>query len=231
MRHTERLASLGTLAAGIAHEINNPLGGIQLAAEGAAAALAKGKPNRVRAMLDNIAADTQRCARIVHGVLQFGRRDRSAEQPVSLSEVIVAARRLTHGYAAERRATVDFEPPAKDAEVLGRVVELEQVFVNVIRNAIESKDCGAHVRITIAVDRDFARVSVSDDGQGMTPEQKVRIFDPFFTTRQSSGGTGLGMSIVHGIVTAHGGTIHVASAPQKGTTVVVCLSRVHDWSV
>jgi signal transduction histidine kinase len=225
MRHTERLASLGTLAAGLAHEINNPLAGIQLAVERAAHALEKGKIDRLRTMLENIASDTERCAKIVRGVLQFGRRDRAEEQPLSLSQILSTALELTKGYASERRASMEFEGPAEDVRIMARPVELEQVFVNIIRNAIEAKERGARVKVQVNLDRDSACVSVTDDGRGMSPEQKERIFDPFFTTRQSEGGTGLGLSIVHGIVSAHGGTIHVESKPHKGTTVIVCLPR------
>jgi signal transduction histidine kinase len=81
------------------------------------------------------------------------------------------------------------------------------------------------VTIKSAADRDFIKITVNDDGRGMTSEQLARIYDPFFTTRQDEGGTGLGMSIVHGIVRAHGGTIRVNSKPQKGTSVVICLPR------
>ena len=225
MRHTERLASLGTLAAGIAHEINNPIGGIQLAAQVAVDALARGDADRVRSMLDSISTDTARCARIVRGVLQFGRQSDSTKRPVRLAEIAETACELTRGYAAKRRATVEFSSGEAGGEVLGRAVELEQVFVNLIRNGIESRDQGARVTVHADIDQDVARISVSDDGRGMNDEQKERIFDPFFTTRQNEGGTGLGMSIVHGIVKGHGGTIHIESNPQRGTTVVVCLPR------
>jgi signal transduction histidine kinase len=112
-----------------------------------------------------------------------------------------------------------------DVSVMGRAVELEQVFVNVIRNAVESKEHGARVTIQLAADPDVARVIVSDDGRGMTDEQQARIFEPFFTARPNRGGTGLGMSIAHGIVARHGGVIRVFSKLHKGTTVVVCLPR------
>ena len=98
--------------------------------------------------------------------------------------------------------------------------------VNLIRNAVESKESGAHVNIRIWTDPDFAMLSVSDNGRGMDAQQLSRAFEPFYSTRHSDGGTGLGLSIVHGIVSGHGGAIRIESTPDKGTTVVVCLPRV-----
>lgn len=224
-RHTERLASLGTLAAGIAHEINNPLGAMQLAAQGALHAMTKGNTQRVQEMLEMILADSDRCARIVRGVLQFGKRQEGSTRRIGLSQIAGTACALTRGYAVERGASVTFSPANPDVEVEARVVELEQVLVNLIRNASESKEFGARVSIQVWGDADFAHVSVGDDGRGMTREQQSRVFEPFFTTRQAEGGTGLGMSIVHGIVTSHGGTVRIKSKPGMGTTVELCLPR------
>jgi signal transduction histidine kinase len=142
-----------------------------------------------------------------------------------LPQIVADACALTRGYAAEKGTVVEFAQATLDIEIDGRVVELEQVLVNLIRNAIESKNRGARVSVKTWVDQDFAIFSVSDDGKGMTKEQKARVFEPFFTTRQTEGGTGLGMSIVHGIVAGHGGTIRIETKPQAGTTVVVCLPR------
>lgn len=225
VRHADRLASLGTLAAGIAHEINNPIGAIQLAAQNATTALAKGNMEGVRGMLSGIAADTERCARIIRGVLQFGRPSGLQKQPISLSAVVTSARNLCRAYVTERRAIVEVLPGVSDCEVLCGVVELEQVFVNLIRNGIESKDRGAHVGIRTTYDADFVCVTVSDDGRGISDENMARVFEPFFTTRQNEGGTGLGLSVVHGIVVGHGGTLRVESTPGKGTSVAVCLPR------
>ena len=225
MRHSERLVSLGTLAAGIAHEINNPIGGIQLAVQCLRKAWKQGQQERIAEMIDLIASDAERCTRIVHGVLQFGRRNDGQKVPVDLCATITAVMQLTRGYASERRANVAPGLGDEPALVMGSAPELVQVFVNLVRNAIESKDHGVNVAIRIGMDRDFVRVTVSDDGRGMTESQQKQIFDPFFTTRQREGGTGLGMSIVHGIVSGHGGTISVRSKPGKGTSVVVCLLR------
>jgi len=228
MRHTERLASLGTLAAGIAHEINNPLCAIQLAAQGAAAALTRGQTDQVRGLLDGIIRDNERCARIVRGVLQFGKPSATPKQAVTTNQILRAACELTSGHAAKRGATVELVEGPADCEIEGRLVELEQIFVNLIQNGIESKDRGARVQVRTVLDADSVRVFVTDDGRGMNEELKARIFDPFFTTREDEGGTGLGLSIVHGVVAAHGGAISIDSKPQKGTTVVVCLPRAPD---
>ena len=102
-------------------------------------------------------------------------------------------------------------------------VEMEQVFVNLIRNAIEAESEGVSVAIRTRRRGDSILVSVRDNGRGITSEQKAHLFDPFFTTRQDDGGTGLGLSIVHGIVAMHGGSIEVQSKPDEGTKVHVRL--------
>jgi signal transduction histidine kinase len=104
-------------------------------------------------------------------------------------------------------------------------IQIEQVVVNLLQNAMESGEWGVRVTVRTEGAPDAVRVIVSDTGRGITPEHQSRMFDPFFTTRLHLGGTGLGLSIVHGIITEHGGTIDVQSRLGEGTTITVALPR------
>ena len=224
LRQTDRLASLGTLAAGIAHEINNPLGAILLASESAMSIRdRKGKGKQLEELLRLIHDDTERCGRIVGGVLKFSRHGSDDRTPNQVNDVVASAVELTRMYALENKATVNVDLSPKVAQVSMNTVEMEQVLVNLIRNAIEAESTGVTVTIRTSQDGTSALVSVHDDGRGMTGEQTAHLFDPFYTTRQRDGGTGLGLSIVHGIVAMHGGSIDVQSKLDRGTTVSVRL--------
>lgn len=224
LAHAERLASVGTLAAGIAHEINNPLGAILMAAEALekrAEAAAELEP--VRRQVELIRSETGRCARIVRSVLDFARREGSE---TSLCDLIAIIRRAgDHSLAVLENAGVALELELPDElPLVGlNATEIERVLVNLIANAIEASDPGASVRVSAEVVDESVQVGVHDSGHGMTPEQVRQAFDPFFTTRKSAGGTGLGLSIAHGIVRRHEGTLHIRSHPGHGTSVTMLL--------
>jgi signal transduction histidine kinase len=221
LRQNERLASLGTLAAGTAHEINNPLGTILLAAR--TAQQASDDPETVRTALEDIIEDTQRTARIVKNLLHFARSEDSARSPQDLNESIRRAAALVRPYAAQRSIALDLDLSDQPLSILGNATGLEQVFFNLIRNAIESSSEGARVVLESDRNGDSIVASVADRGCGIPEATLPRIFDPFFTTRSSKGGTGLGLSICHGIVQAHGGSLDVASQPGVGTTLSLTL--------
>ena len=223
LRQRRRLTSLGTLAAGIAHEINNPLAAITLAVESAWTALDQNRTPHARDMLEGIMKDTQRCANIVRSVLQFTRRGVGEQNRVRLNDVVQSACDITQGYASQRGINIDVLVAETDPVFLGSAIEMQQVVTNLIRNAIEASTKGDRVTVETTPLPDSLRITIRDTGHGMTPQQKARMFDPFFTTREREGGTGLGLSITHGIVTAHGGSIHVDTTPDRGTTVSVCL--------
>lgn len=224
LRQADRLASLGTLAAGIAHEINNPLGAILLASQRALSIKdTPGGRTQLEELLNLIRDDVERCARIVSGVLKFSRQGSNDRTVTNLNDVVQSAVNLTRMYAIERRAAVNVVLSRDVTPLSMNQVEMEQVLVNLIRNAIEAGSEGVKLSVRTRQTERWVQVSVRDDGRGMTEEQKANLFDPFFTTRQPEGGTGLGLSIVHGIVAMHGGTIDVKSQPDRGTTVCVKL--------
>jgi two-component system, NtrC family, sensor kinase len=221
LRRSERLAAIGTLAAGVAHEINNPLGLIAL--EVHHAARHAGNPQALMASLDRIGGHVKRCARIVKSVLQFAREETTEKWPVSLNEIAENARDMTRERARVASITLELVLAPNAPELTLNPTEMEQVFVNLIHNAIEASAPGARVRLMTTFDERAVRAIVTDDGCGMTDGDLQRAFDPFYTTRSRRGGTGLGLSTCHGIITALGGTIEILSEDGRGTTVTVTL--------
>jgi signal transduction histidine kinase len=226
LRRAERLASIGTLAAGLAHEINNPLGAIVLSAE--AATMATQQPDReeiLAASLNNIQTAALRCGRIVRSVLHFARDEVSHKWPGDLADVARHVRDVTRRIAAEAGCAVRLEIGDGLPPVVFNPTEMEQVFINLICNAIEASKRGSEVLVRIESWADSVRVVVEDHGRGMGPDELRHLFDPFYTTRQDKGGTGLGLSITYGIIHEHGGTIDVQSEVGRGTTVEIVLPR------
>jgi len=222
MRRAERLASVGTLAAGIAHEINNPLGAILLSAE--AAILGRGRPNGeaiLEASLANIQTSALRCGRIVKSVLQFARDEVSQKWPASIGDVVRHARDMVRKLAAERGVTLRVELDDLCPNLVMNPTEMEQVVMNLVSNAIQASNAGEEVRVQVAASHGELRLTVEDHGRGMTNDEVAHMFDPFFTSRIHEGGTGLGLSIAHGIVQDHGGAIEVETKPGQGTSVTL----------
>jgi PAS domain S-box-containing protein len=227
---TERLAALGRLSAGMAHEINNPLAFVSLSAEALArrlGMLAPPGPQReeMLGLLDNVSRGTGRVAAIVRDLKTFSRDAEGERGPVDLESVISQSTRMVrHEIAA--RGTLATDVPALPP-VLGEPRKLEQVFVNLLMNALQAlpEGRGGHVTIRALVEERHVTIDVEDDGSGIASEHLGRIFDPFFTTKPVGVGTGLGLSICHGIVTGFGGDISVVSEVGRGTTVRVRLLR------
>jgi len=214
LQRAERLASIGTLAAGIAHEINNPLGMMLLGADLALRSL--DDPEKLAELLRQQKRDLERCARIVKGVLNFARHRPMARSPIHLNEVVGHSIDFTREYTRLHGVAIEARLSDSIAPIMGNATELEQVVVNLVHNAVQACGDGGHVTIEAHEAGDKVRLVIRDDGCGMTPEQIEHAFDPFYTTRVEKGGTGLGLSTVHGIVTGVGGTIEISSEPGRG---------------
>ncbi|MCB9873502.1 MAG: PAS domain S-box protein [Planctomycetaceae bacterium] len=221
LQRAERLASIGTLAAGIAHEINNPLGAMLLTTE---YALRKLDDREIlEDSLKNILSHVERCARIVRSVLQFSRDGYSKKSRHDLLEILRRALDLTRPQAQQADIQVQLSEAVDKCFANINPLEMEQVFVNLLANAVQSSKRGSQVLVKLNTADGRVRVVIEDHGAGMSREILARMFDPFFTTRLHGGGTGLGLSIVHGIVRDHGGSIDVWSEPNQGTRVTISL--------
>ncbi len=218
---SERLAMIGRLAAGVAHEINNPLGGIMLFSN---LLLRKAPEGPQRENLTRICEETKRCQRIVAGLLDFARHREPKVEPLVLHDVIEKTLDLVRQQAAflNIQIEVDYQD---DATVAADASQLQQVFMNIVMNAAEAMGGRGKlkVRTHLADGTNAVQATVEDTGCGMTEEQLDRLFEPFFTTKEVGHGTGLGMSISRGIVESHGGTIWALSEVGKGTQVHVSI--------
>ncbi|UCG11040.1 MAG: PAS domain-containing protein [Deltaproteobacteria bacterium] len=224
MQH-DKMASIGRLAAGVAHEINNPLTTILTSAMLIQEDTDPGHPNYQE--LQTIADEALRCRKIVSSLLDFARQSRPIKRSHQLNDVVAESVMLTRKQAAfnditlEQRLSEHLPPNNMDKD------QLEQVLINLILNAIEATDPGGKVTISTSLvpEADKIKLTVSDSGKGISGEDMDRIFDPFFTTRES--GTGLGLAITQGIIEQHGGTIEVNSQLGQGTSFTIELPLDH----
>jgi two-component system, NtrC family, sensor kinase len=218
---SERLASLGMLAAGVAHEINNPLGGILALTGLTVEEMKEDDPNRQN--LEEVIRQTERCRDIVRGLLEFSRQSKSNTEPINLNRVLEDTLSLLAKQALFFNIDIVRELEPELPAVMADKSQFQQVFMNIFVNAVQAMD--ERGTITIASRHDRAgrsvEVAISDTGHGIPPEQIDRIFDPFFTTKESGQGTGLGLSIAYGIVTTHRGAISVRSEQGRGSTFTI----------
>jgi two-component system NtrC family sensor kinase len=221
LRRADRLALVGQLAAGVAHELNEPLLAILGYAEIVRGSF--GLPDQSSAELGHIIQAALRAREIVRKLLVFAREEPFEKRPVRLDDVardaltMLGARCVRAGVKPLLRVGEDL--PA----VLGDRGQLEQVIVNLCVNALQAMPEGGSLTLTIVGCDSEVSLSVRDSGEGMNEEVQRRLFTPFFTTKDLGRGTGLGLSVVHGIVTAHGGSVSVDSAPGAGTEITVLL--------
>lgn len=218
IKRADRLSAVGQLAAGLAHELRNPLGAIA----GAADILERepGSEERRREFLAIIKKETRRLDRLLANLLDFAKPRQPRIQPVSVDQIVGAVVALA-GHTAERqgiRLETDLPP---QAAVRGDPEQLQQVILNLTLNAIQAMPEGGRITLSARREDSFFAIRVTDEGEGIPEESLDRIFDPFYTTKES--GTGLGLAVAHQIVVQHGGRIQVARNPGKGVTFTVLL--------
>jgi len=227
LRASERLASIGTLAAGIAHEINNPVGAILAAAQ--LAQILRTDPSaedQVDTALVDIVTEAKRCGDIVRGVLQFSREERTDKWNCALRDLVIRSIRLTSAFADKHGTRLVHDLPAESPWAHANPTQLEQAIVNLIRNAIESGASEVRIRLADRPSEGRAQIEVRDDGIGISESDRLRILEPFFTTRRATGGTGLGLSVVHGIALEHGATLEIESHAGQGSAISLVLPTV-----
>jgi PAS domain S-box-containing protein len=221
--HSEKMSSLGRMAASVAHEINNPLGAIVVYSHLLIESTSEDFPGR--ANLQKIVREATRCRDIVRGLLDFARPSPGAQQKADLNAIVHAAHDLLKGQATFKDIGVSFDLVPTPLEATCDSSQLQQAFTNILVNAAEAISGAGTITIRSRHDaaRQMATVSFADTGCGIPLENLEHIFEPFFTTKGGRHGTGLGLAIVYGIIERHGGTIKIDSRAGMGTTFTVQL--------
>ncbi len=216
MLQSERMAAMGRLAGEIAHEINNPLGGILLYANLIHEDLAP--ESQARTNLEKIIKLATRCRIIAKGLLNFGRSSSKTYAPVDLNQVIKDMYSLVEDHKILTRVRTTFSLSKALPHIMGDKGQLEQVVLNIMINAGEAMKGQGKLNVTSFFSPEARTINIKfeDTGPGIPQEIRTRIFEPFFTTKQPGRGTGLGLSITHGIVQRHGGKIKVSGEAGKG---------------
>jgi two-component system, NtrC family, sensor kinase len=221
---SEKLASLGELVAGIAHEINNPLTGILIYSSLISSDVRLDQA--LKGDIDVIVRETERCAKIVSGLLDFARESIPRKSWTSLNDIMAAALSLVEHQSLFQNITVsrDYQSPLPQALIDPN--QVEQVFVNMLLNAGQAMPDGGDLAITTGTcpDGEHVFAVIADTGHGIPDENLSKIFDPFFSTKESRG-TGLGLSVSYGIINNHGGTIEVESSIDRGTRFTITLPK------
>jgi two-component system NtrC family sensor kinase len=219
---TEKLTALGEMAAGVAHEINNPLGGILLYSNLVLEDIPEDSPAREN--MQKIIYQTNRCKEIVQGLLDFARTPTGDMLPLQINQTIHTALKLVRDQSMFHGIEIETHLAENLPEVIGDRSRLEEVFLNLFINAADAMKGSGKLSIVTGLSTNNAiRIFISDTGKGIDEEHLSHIFEPFFTTKEPGKGTGLGLSIVYGIIRKHDGAIDAESEPGIGTTFIISL--------
>ncbi|NNN05547.1 MAG: PAS domain S-box protein [Elusimicrobia bacterium] len=220
LRVSDRLSAIGQLAAGVAHEINNPLGVILGFAQSAVGRLAP--DSEIMMPLRSIERESLRCKELVQSLLTFSRQEAPADAKLDLAACVASALLLVDAQARLRGITISRELSDHGLIIVGNGNQLQQIVINLSNNAIDASPSGGAVTVSCRrVERDgeaWARLEVKDAGTGIPAGIRARIFDPFFTTKEPGRGTGLGLSLVHELTRRHRGRLEYATQEGRGTS-------------
>ncbi len=220
LRKTERLAELGTLASGMAHEIGTPMNVILGRAE---LLMRKAKDESTKRGLETIVTQVERITKIMNQLLSFARKRPSEQRGVDFVKIIEDVLDMLHEKfkSHDLHVVKTYQPDL--SQVLADSDHITQVLLNLLLNACQSMTEGGTLTLKLCPKGDMVELSVQDTGTGIPEDQISKIFDPFFTTKAVGEGTGLGLTVVHGIIQEHNGTIRVNSIPGQGTTFIISL--------
>jgi signal transduction histidine kinase len=224
LEERDRLAALGVLAAGIAHEVNTPITGISSYAQMLLADTPQEDPHY--GLLKKVEKQTFRAARIVNNLLDFARQPSGERAPVALAPLLNECLILLKERLHAKNVRLEWQPPEDDIRVQGNTGELQQVFTNLVVNAVDALEEGGELRVHLEADDRWVWASIEDDGPGIAMQDLDKIFQPFYSTKLSKGGTGLGLSISYNIVRRHNGEIRVVSQRGEGSRFIVELPRL-----
>ena len=226
LRHADRLATIGQLSAGVAHELNEPLGNILGFAQ-----LAQKDPDlseRAAQDLAKIVATSLHARQIINNLMLFSRQRPPRKARVNLNTILEEGLGFLESRCIRNGIAVDLQLSPEVPQITADASQLRQVFVNLVVNAIQAMPGGGRLKIATRAFGDRVVLTVEDTGIGMSEQVLKDIFLPFFTTKDVDEGTGLGLPVVHGIVTSHGGTINVESAPGQGARFEIELPVAAD---
>ena len=237
LRHADRLATVGKLASGLAHELGTPLNVIQ--ARAAMIASGETTPDETRESARVVVASTERMTKIIRQLLQFARRKSVKKSDQDVAELCRETLDLLSPLAGKRSVTLEMNRIASDCTMPVDPSELQQVVTNLVVNAVQAMTGPGTVKLTLRATnatappdgteasspRSCLCIEVQDEGRGIPPEELPRIFEPFFTTKDVGEGTGLGLAVSYGIIREHGGWITVDSQVDRGSTFRVYLPR------
>lgn len=223
-----KLATLGELTTGVAHELNNPLNNIGLFLGNAIDLIELGLADRTHLLheLNSAMQQVRKATEIILHLRTFGRAATVTREPVAIGEVIRQSLMLMQEQLRLRQIEVHLDLGSKDPVIIGNPIQLEQVFINLLTNARDAvaNSPTKHIHITCAREKDMVSLTLRDSGPGIPTGLEQRIFDPFFTTKEVGAGTGLGLSITYGIIKEHQGTIAVAKTqPGEGAVFLIQL--------
>ena len=225
----EKLSSLGQMAASIAHEINNPMGGVLLYTQLLIKKITSNDISKETALnyLSKVEAEIDRSTKLLRNLLDFARQSPPILEEVNINEIVNQALDLA-GHSAEQQNVQfvrELSPPAP--RLMADRNQLQQVCTNLILNAIQAMPKGGRLTVRTLVDNGQCKVEFQDTGYGISPENMRKLFTPFFTTKPEGKGVGLGLAVAHGIIQRHHGRIEVQSKEGEGTTFTIRLP-VHD---
>ena len=224
-----KLATLGELTTGVAHELNNPLNNIGLFVGNAIDLIELGMADtdseRILQELHSAMQQVRKATEIISHLRTFGRAASVSREVVVINQVVTRAISLMREQLRLRQIAVDLQFPAQDIVVIGNAIQLEQVFINLLANARDALVDAPHKVITITgtLEEGMVQVTFYDSGPGIAAGLEQRIFDPFFTTKEVGAGTGLGLSITYGIIKEHQGTITIENRPGAGASFSIQL--------
>lgn len=232
MMHTQRLASLGTMSTGIAHEINNPLAVIKESAGFMRQILETGREAPDRDLLfkglEKIEKSIDRARKITHQLLGYVRKQGAELSRVDLQDLVEDSLSLVHSRLTEKQIRINLALDPDARLIHTDPYQVRQVLINLLENAVDALDRKGEIRLTSHQKDHVICLDVRDNGPGIHPDHLGRIFDPFFTTKEGDQGTGLGLFVVHRILENLNGSIRVDSTPGQGTCFTVCLPELPE---
>jgi signal transduction histidine kinase len=223
LMQTKKLAAIGTLASGVAHELNNPLNNIYLSAQVLAKEAGESCPVPIRDAVSDIVGQTARVKRIVGDLLEFARGREPQLREMELHGLITSSYKHLAVSQNVEKVRFSLAPCSEKLFIHADPAQMEQVFVNLFTNAVDAMSGNGDLTVTVTEEESSIRVKVADSGKGIARESLDKVFEPFFTTKDK--GTGLGLAIVFNIIKKHNGEIRVESEEGKGTTFTITLPR------